>query len=152
YSRIHDIHEHFLKLRSPSPYLLLSLTALFWAGNWVVGRAMRNDMPPVAMGFWRWTGAFLLMLPFAARELMQKWHVVRSNWLTLMLLGCLGAIAFNTLIYIGLQYTATTNGVLFNSISPILIILLSWAFLRERITGRQAVGVVVSLCGVVAIV
>lgn len=135
-----------------SPYLLLSLTALFWAGNWVVGRAMRNDMPPVAMGFWRWTGAFLLMLPFAARELGQKWDVVRSNWRVLALLGCLGAIAFNTLIYVGLQYTATTNGVLFNSISPVLIILMSWVVLRERITGAQLVGVVVSLCGVVAIV
>ncbi|HVY06587.1 MAG TPA: DMT family transporter [Burkholderiales bacterium] len=139
-------------LRQPSPYLLLSLTALFWAGNWVVGRAMRNDMPPIAMGFWRWTLAFLLMLPFAAGELRSKWRVAREHWITLTALGCLGAIAFNTLIYVGLQYTATTNGVLFNSISPILIILLSWILLRERISPLQALGVIVSLCGVVAII
>ena len=139
-------------LRSPSPYLLLSLTAFFWATNWVVGRAMRNEMPPVAMGFWRWTIALLILLPFAAPELRSKWHVVRANWLTLTLLGILGAIAFNTLIYVGLQYTAATNGVLFNSISPVLIILLSWVVSRERISKLQACGVVLSLCGVLVIV
>ena len=142
----------FLRSPSPSPYLLLSLTSLFWAANWVVGRAMRNEMPPVAMGFWRWTIALLILLPFAAPELRRKRDVVRANWLTLTLLGVLGAIAFNTLIYVGLQYTAATNGVLFNSISPVLIILLSWVISRERISKLQACGVVLSLCGVLVIV
>ena len=139
-------------LHHPSPYLLLSLTSLFWAANWVVGRAMRNDMPPVAMGFWRWTIALLILLPFAAPELRRKRAVVRANWLTLTLLGVLGAIAFNTLIYVGLQYTAATNGVMFNSISPVLIILLSWVISRERISKLQACGVALSLCGVLVIV
>ena len=144
--------KYFRWLTSPSPYLLLSLTSLFWAANWVVGRAMRNEMPPVAMGFWRWTIALLILLPFAAPELRRKWDVVRANWLTLTLLGVLGAIAFNTLIYVGLQYTAATNGVLFNSITPVLIILLSWVISRERISKLQACGVVLSLCGVLVIV
>ncbi|HXF17665.1 MAG TPA: DMT family transporter, partial [Burkholderiales bacterium] len=98
------------RLRHPSPYLLLTLTALFWAANWVIGRAMRNDMPPIAMGFWRWSIALLILLPVAAPELRRKWNIVRSNWLTLTLLGLLGAVAFNTLIYVGLQYTEATNG------------------------------------------
>ena len=140
------------RLYSPSPYLLLTLTSLFWAANWVVGRAMRDDMPPIAMGFWRWAIALLILLPFAAPELRDKWQVVRANWLTLTLLGLLGAVAFNTLIYVGLQYTAATNGVLFNSISPILIILLSWVVARERISRLQTCGVLLSLAGVLAIV
>jgi drug/metabolite transporter (DMT)-like permease len=140
-----------LKLH-PSPYLLLTLTALFWAANWVIGRAMRNDMPPIAMGFWRWSLALLILLPVAAPELRRKWHVVRTNWLTLTLLGLLGAVAFNTLIYAGLQYTEATNGVLFNSVSPVLIILLSWMMTRQRISALQACGVLLSLAGVLTIV
>lgn len=135
-----------------SPYLLLSLTALFWAGNWVIGRAMRDDMPPVAMGFWRWLLAFLILLPFAAPELWRKRTVVRVNLVTLTLLGVLGAIAFNTLIYYGLQFTVVTNGVLFNSITPVIIVLASWVLYRERVSAQQAVGVLLSLCGVLAIV
>jgi len=139
-------------LKNPSPYLLLSLASLFWAANWVVGRAMRSEMPPIAMGFWRWTIAAVILLPFAAPELKRKWPVVRANWLILTLLGLLGAVAFNTMIYVGLQYTAATNGVLFNSITPIMIILLSWVIARERISGLQAGGVLLSLAGVLAIV
>jgi len=135
-----------------SPYLLLSLTALFWAANWVIGRAMRHEMAPVAMGFWRWTLALLILLPFTAPELKRNWHVVRANWFVLAMLGCLGAVAFNTLIYVGLQYTAATNGVLFNSLSPVFIILLSWLLARERISRLQGAGVALSLAGVMAIV
>lgn len=135
-----------------SPYLLLSLASLAWAGNWVVGRAMREDMPPVAMGFWRWLLAFLILLPFAAPELRRKWPVVRANLATLTWLGVLGAIAFNTLIYYGLQYTVVTNGVLFNSITPVIIVLASWGLFRERLSALQMLGVALSLCGVLAIV
>jgi drug/metabolite transporter (DMT)-like permease len=135
-----------------SPYLLLSLASLAWAGNWVVGRAMREDMPPVAMGFWRWMLALLILLPFSAPELRGKWTVVRANLATLTLLGVLGAIAFNTLIYYGLQFTVVTNGVLFNSITPVIIVLASWLLFRERLSAPQALGVLLSLCGVLAIV
>jgi drug/metabolite transporter (DMT)-like permease len=149
---MNKLEKSLLARWQPSPYLLLSLTALFWAGNWVIGRAMRHDMPPIAMGFWRWTLALLLLLPFTLPELRSKWPVVRAHWLTLAILGCLGAIAFNTLIYVGLQYTAATNGVLFNSLSPVFIILLSWMLVGERISGLQGAGVTLSLAGVLAIV
>src|SRR5882762_8957021 len=145
-SRILELFRH------PSPYLLLTLTSFFWAGNWVVGRAMRNDIPPVAMGFWRWAVALLILLPFAAPELKRNWHVVRANWFTLALLGSLGATLFNTMIYVGLQYTAATNGVLFNSVTPILIMVISWLAFRERLGPWQTMGVVLSLAGVAVIV
>jgi drug/metabolite transporter (DMT)-like permease len=135
-----------------SPYLLLTLCSLFWAGNWVVGRAMRHDIPPVAMGFWRWALALLILLPFAAPELWRNRHVISRDWVKLALLGALGATVFNTLIYVALQYTAATNGILFNSVPPILIVLISWVVLRDRLTGWQAVGVVLSFAGVAAIV
>ena len=145
-SRVLELFRH------QSPYLLLTLASLFWAGNWVVGRAMRNDIPPVAMGFWRWVVALLILLPFAAPELKRNWRVVRANWFTLALLGGLGAMLFNTMIYVGLQYTAATNGVLFNSVTPILIILMSWLAFRERLGAWQTIGVVLSLVGVAVIV
>jgi drug/metabolite transporter (DMT)-like permease len=140
------------RLRDPSPYLLLTLTPLFWAGNWVLGRAMRHDMPPVAMSFWRWTLALAILLPFALPELRRQWLVVRANAWTLAALGCLGAVLFNTMLYVGLQYTAATNGVLFNSISPVLIALLSSLLFREHLGGAQWLGVCVSIAGVVTIV
>ncbi len=113
---------------------------------------MRDDIPPVAMGFWRWVIALVILLPFTAPELKRNWTVVRANWFTLALLGSLGATLFNTMIYVGLQYTAATNGVLFNSVTPVLIILMSWLAFREPLGARQTMGVVLSLAGVTVIV
>jgi len=135
-----------------APYALLSLAAFFWATNWVVGRAMRDVMPPVSMGFWRWVIALGILLPFAATELRQKWPLVRDNWLILSLLGAMGVAGYNTLVYVGLQHTPAANAVLFNSISPILIILLSWGVFGDRPKPKQAVGVVVSFLGILAII
>lgn len=132
-------------------YILLTLAALFWAVNWVIGRAMRQAMPPVAMGFWRWMIALVILVPFAGSELREKWKVVRSNWLILAALGGIGTAGFNTMVYVSLRHTPATDAVLFNSIAPVLIILLSWVVLGEKLSAVQFVGVIVSFCGIATI-
>ena len=134
------------------PYLWLSLAILAWSGNWVIARGMRHEIGPVAMGFWRWCLALLLILPFCQDELRSKWSVVRANWWRLMLLGALGAIAFNTMIYVGLQYSRSTDSTLFNSIVPIYIVVISWLVFGERISRRQGLGISLSVTGVLIIV
>ena len=134
------------------PYLLLSLAILAWSGNWVIARGMRHEIGPVAMGFWRWCLALLLILPFCREELRLKWNVVRQNWWRMTLLGILGAVAFNTMIYVGLQYSRSTDSTLFNSIVPIYIVVISWLIFGERISRRQGLGITLSLTGVLVIV
>ena len=51
--------------RRTSPYLLLTLTPFFWACNWIIGRALHADIPPMAMTFFRWLFAILILAPFA---------------------------------------------------------------------------------------
>ena len=79
-----------------SPYLLLALTMLFWSGNFVLGRAVRALMPPIALSFWRWAGALLLLLPFAWPRLRAQWPLLRRHWQSLTLLSILGVVNFNT--------------------------------------------------------
>ena len=140
------------RLSVTAAYTLLTLTALFWAGNWVIARGIQGYMSPVAMAFWRWFGALLILLPFIARPIGREWPAIRRSWKILTLLAVLGVASFNTLTYTGLKYTAVTNGVLLNSVIPILVIAINVAFLRARITPFQALGVLLSLAGVVAIV
>src|ERR1039457_3871608 len=137
---------------SASPYLFLVLTTLFWGGNFVVGRAMHGSIPPIALAFWRWAGALLIVLPFAIPHLRSQWPLVRSSWKKLSLYGFLGVGCFNTFIYIALQTTTATNALLINSTLPVLIIVLSWLFSGTRLTRRQALGVVVSLIVVITII
>ena len=134
------------------PYLLLTLTTLFWSGNMVLGRAIRDDIPPFSLAFWRWAIALALTLPFALPHLRAQWPLLKRSWRAVIALGLLGVGGFNTLAYIALQYTAATNAVLLNSFIPIATIALSWAFLKKRLSLLEWLGVLLSLSGVMSIV
>lgn len=135
-----------------SPYLLLALTALFWAGNWTIARAMQDSLSPLAMAFWRWFAALVILLPFIGRALLAERTLIRRHWKILAVLGVLGVGCFNTFVYLGLRYTTVTTGVLLNSVTPVLILVVGWAFLRERVRIGQVAGITLSLAGVLAIV
>lgn len=135
-----------------SPYLLLILTTIFWAGNFVVGRATSAEVPPMALTFWRWMVALLLILPFTVGHLRRDWPIIKQSWKLVALLGMLSVAIFNPLIYLGLQTSTATNGVLLQSGIPVFIIGLSWMFFGVRITRVQMLGVLASLVGVVFIV
>jgi drug/metabolite transporter (DMT)-like permease len=140
-----------MRLKFP-PTLLLTLSSLFWAGNWIVGRAVRADVPPLALSFWRWAIALLLVLPLAWPHLRREWRQVTASWRWLALSGLLGIAAYNTLAYLGLRYTTATNGLLLNSFIPIAIVALGWAFLGKRLRPIEMLGIAASFCGVVTIV
>jgi drug/metabolite transporter (DMT)-like permease len=140
-----------MRLHFP-PYLLLTLSSLFWAGNWIVGRGMRADLPPLALSFWRWAIALLLVLPLAWPHLRRDWPLIRANLRWLALFALLGIAAYNTFAYLGLRYTTATNGLVLNSFIPIAIVALGWAFLGKWLRPIEALGIAVSLCGVLIIV
>ncbi|MBI4985656.1 MAG: DMT family transporter [Rhodocyclales bacterium] len=135
-----------------SPYFLLVLANLFWAGNWIVGRAFRAAVPPVALSFWRWAIALAFILPFAWPHLRRDWPQLKAAWRWLLPFGLLGTACYNALTYVGLQHTTAINGLLLNSFIPIVIVFLGWALLGKRLPPAAMLGVAVSFLGVVAIV
>ncbi|MBK8507895.1 MAG: DMT family transporter [Candidatus Competibacter sp.] len=138
--------------RHPSPYLLLVLTTLFWSGNFVLGRAVHAVFTPFALSFWRWALALALLLPFVWSSLRAQGPLLRRQWPILLLLSVLGVVNFNTFVYIGLQKTTATNALIMLSITPVLIVGLSFLLLRQTVTAWQASGIVISLAGVLVIV
>jgi drug/metabolite transporter (DMT)-like permease len=137
--------------RSVSPYVLLTLTPFFWSCNWIIGRALHEDVPPMAMTFFRWLFAVLILAPFALPHLRRDWPKLRGHWRTLLWLGAIGIGSHNALAYLGLNYTSATNGVILNSFIPVMIIAMAWLFFGERLSRMQLAGVAISLGGVLAI-
>ncbi|MDC7712316.1 DMT family transporter [Vogesella indigofera] len=139
----------------PSPrlaYLLLTLTALFWSGNFVLARAMHASVAPMTLSFARWSIALCLLLPFGAAPAWRQRALWLPYWRRLLALALLGVTGFNSLAYWGLQYTAATNAVLLNSFIPILIVLFGALFFGVTIARRQALAVAISFAGVLLVV
>src|SRR6266567_2445672 len=140
-----------VRARHVSPFLLLTLTPFFWACNWIIGRGLSTSVPPMAMTFYRWFFAILILAPFAWPHVKRDWPIVWRHRRIMLLLGVVGIGSHNALAYLGLNFTTATNGVILNSFIPIMIIALSWIFLRQRLAPVQLAGVAVSLSGVLAI-
>lgn len=138
-------------MRASAAFGLLALTMLIWAGNWVIGRALREEIDPVTLNFWRWAIAALALLPFALPRLAGRGEVIRRHTGLLLLLSLAGVALFQTLVYLGLRSTTAVNGVLLNSSQPLFILLCSWALERERPTRRQVAGMLLSFAGIVVI-
>lgn len=135
-----------------NPYLLLTLTVLFWSGNMVLGRGIRADIPPLALAFWRWAIALAFTLPLALPHAKSQWPLLKKGWKAILGLGIVGVGCYNTFAYIALQYTGATNAVLLNSFIPIATIAISWAFLGKHLRRQEGIGVIISLCGAVTII
>ncbi len=133
-------------------YLMLTATALFWAGNTIVGRAVTDDIPPLGFAFWRSFGAFLLIAPFGLPRVWRVRHLVMAHWKFLTLLGLLGMTAFSALVFVALHCTSAINGSLIQGSLPVTLVVLSWIILNDRIGPRRAFGVALGLTGLAAIV
>lgn len=133
------------------PYLLLSITALCWAGNAIVGRLAAGHIPPVTLAFLRWSLAFLIILPMAWKHLKRDWQVIRAGLGTMIFLSLTGIAAFTALQYWALEHTQALNTLLLQSAGPLFVAGWSLVLLGVRLTLAQTVGILVSLTGVLVI-
>ena len=134
------------------PYLLLSLSSLFWAGNFIIARAVSGIVPPFGLVFWRWFGAFLILTPFAIKLVRQDWPTLRAHWPVILGLSLVGVASFNALVYLGLQTTTALNALLLQSAMPLLIVGFGWLMFRDAVKPLQGFGIALSLIGAAAIV
>ena len=134
-----------------SAFTFLALANLFWAGNWVLGRALRDAFDPVSLNFYRWLIAVVVLAPFALPGLAAKRGVIRQHAGILALLALLSVSIFQSLVYLGLQSTTAVNAVLINCAAPLFILLSAWALDGERATLRQLAGILVSVTGILVI-
>ena len=130
------------------PYLVLLLPPLFWAGNFIVGRAFSAELGAITMSFYRWLLALCLLAPFAYSRVRQELPIILSHLPILTVLALLSVASFNVLLYLGLRDTEATNALLINSSIPVWIVLFGVLFYNDSLTLRRGLGILVSLLGV----
>lgn len=133
-------------------YAALALTALLWSSNFIIGRAVRDDVSPATLNFLRWAIALAVLLPITLRDLVAQRAVLARSWKLIALLGATGIAAFQTLGYVALQTTTALNAILLLSLAPLAIVALSWLALGERVTRGQALGMAASLTGAAVLI
>ena len=94
-------------------YIFLILAALFWSGNFIVGKAASFfEIPPFTLNFYRWTFAWLILAPFTLKEIIKKKNYIFENIKLIIILGITSITIFNSIVYYSLNFTQVISGVL----------------------------------------
>jgi drug/metabolite transporter (DMT)-like permease len=133
------------------PYILVLLTYFMWAANVLVGRISAGHIGPMALTVGRWVPAILILLPFAWPHLKRDWPAIRAQLPLMFILGFTGTTGYAFAAYWGLQYTEVINGLLIQCTMPLMVGVMAFILVGDRLTGRQLAGIVISLIGVTAI-
>ena len=139
--------------RNNSAYIFLFLAALFWAGNFIVGKyASYYQIPPFSLNFYRWFFAWLILAPFTIPEIIKKKEYIKNNYRYYIILGITSVTIFNSIVYYSLNFTQVISGVLMISTIPVMIIFISSIFKIEKTNIFQILGVGCSFIGVILII
>ena len=130
----------------------LVLAVSFWGINSVVAKGVIDDIPPMALSFYRWVTALVFLLPFAFKRVQEEKRVIRDNLGVLFLLSLPSVAIYNSMLYLGAMYTTATNISLVVAAMPAMTLGISWLINKDRPKLIQSAGIGLSLAGVVAIV
>ena len=125
---------------------------LCWAGNWVVGRAIHEEIPPFTLNFWRWASSLLLILPVAWAPLRGQWRLMLHHWKWVLPMAAIASAIFQSMVYVGLQSTTALNGALLIALVPVVVAAIAAVVLGDRFSPRQGLGILVSLAGAVVVI
>ena len=135
-----------------SPYAALICASLFWSGNFIVGRALKGEVPPVSLNFWRWMVALIILLPMSLGQLLRHREDVLSSWKLILGLGLTGIATFHICVYTALVQTTAINALIILSTSPMVIVVISWVIFKEGLGWYQGIGIVISLVGALILI
>lgn len=130
-------------------YWLAVLPPLFWAGNFIIGKLILIDIPPIHLSFFRWLTCSIILLPFSYRVFINSKAVIRSNLPKILVFSLLGIVGFNCFVYLGLVKTSAINAAIINSSMPIVTLILAVFIVGEPLTRNRLAGVALVLLGII---
>ena len=134
-------------------YLLLTLSVLFWAGNFIVGKfATLFQIPPLTLNVLRWLSVWVILMPFTYKEIYNNLPYIKKNWFVISFMGLITISTFNSVVYFALNHTQVINAVLVLAAIPAATIIFSSFMNIEKTNIFQLLGLFLSILGIGAII
>ena len=134
-------------------YLLLTLSVLFWAGNFIVGKfATLFEIPPLTLNVYRWLSVWIILMPFTYKEIYNSLPDIKKNWMVISFMGLITISTFNSVVYFALNHTQVINAVLVLAAIPAATIIFSSFMNIEKTNFFQLLGLILSIIGIGSII
>lgn len=134
-------------------YLQLSLAQCCFGINIILGKILIPEIPIFALLLLRFTVGFILIGTYQA---LGNFSLVRTelgtlsskDWLIIFAQALCAGFLFNVLVLYGLEHTTATVTGIINSAVPALVAVFSFIILREKLTPRIGVAILLCITGI----
>lgn len=131
-------------------YLLMTMTALFWAGAFVAAKIGISEMTPIQMTFYRFFFASLVItLIMMRKEEKKDWLIKKEDIRFVFVLSLVGMVGYHVLFFKALEYTTAGNASIIAAANPIITMLLASFVLGEVLTLKRIAVFLLAFLGVV---
>jgi drug/metabolite transporter (DMT)-like permease len=127
------------------------VVACMFSTNIIVARANAGEIPSFSLAFFRWMTVAFGLVPFAVREIREKWSVISPRIRMVAVAGFCGMFLCGGPVYAAAVTTTGINIGLIMAATPVNVFLIAWCFGLEKIRPIQLLSVVVALAGVALI-
>jgi drug/metabolite transporter (DMT)-like permease len=132
--------------RTPAVLALLS-TSLIWGTAPLATKSVLEDYSPYLLASTRWAIAIAVMLVLLRRMGIRPVLDRRA-----VVLGLTGILLFNFFFSYGLERTSAANAALIGGALPVVIAVMSFLLLHERLSPLRWTGIAISMAGIAATV
>jgi drug/metabolite transporter (DMT)-like permease len=124
--------------------------ASIWGGMYVVSKVVLEIIPPFTLVATRLILGILTLA--TALALRGGLKITRGQFLQIFGVGFVGYGISLSLQFLGTKLSTAANGSLVTSATPAFVLLFAWILLRERITARKSIALLLATFGVVAVI
>lgn len=124
------------------------IAVLIWSFNVIVNKLSVGVIDPVAISFYRWLLALLVLTPFMLPGVRRHWRAIAQHWPKLLLLGFLGMMLYQSMAYYAAHTISALMMGILTSLIPLLTVLISIPLLRITPTVGLLCGGLLSFFGI----
>ncbi len=124
--------------------------ALIWSSAFTSARIIVTQAPPLTISALRFLLAGLIAIGIA-RAMGQSWHLTRTQWRTVVIFGVCQNAVYLGLNFVAMQTVEASVAAIIASSMPLLVALIGWLVLKDRIPGLGVAGLIAGFAGVALI-
>lgn len=133
-------------------HLALFSVALIYGANYTIAKFVLDDGYIKPLGFILLRIVTGMILFIIIHQVFIKEKIKRKDIPLLVLCGLFGAAINQMFFFMGLEKTTPINASLIMTTTPIMVLLIGSVMLKEKITSRKVLGVLIGACGAVILI
>ena len=128
------------------------ITAIFFSGSFIAAKYTTFDLGPLTTSFLRYVIAFIFLASLISHYNKDSLKIKKEDVPKLVLLGLFGITGYHFFFFSSLKYTLVTNTGIINASSPVVTGLMAAIFIKERLTKKNYIGIILAFLGVLILI